>query len=88
MVARDDLDDGGADRGRDRPGDPWANAGRRGRGAISDLKGSADDLATICDAHPEVLNHNIETVPRLERAVRPSAGRRSLALLAGPSSTA
>jgi lipoic acid synthetase len=34
-------------------------------------------------AQPDVLNHNVETVPRLQRAVRPSAGyARSLAVLA------
>ena len=38
---------------------------------------------TIFDARPDVLNHNIETVARLQRAVRPSAGyARSLAVLA------
>ena len=31
-------------------------------------------LGTIFDARPDVLNHNIETVARLQRAVRPSAG--------------
>ena len=37
----------------------------------------------IFDAHPDVLNHNMETVARLQRAVRPSAGyARSLAVLA------
>ena len=38
---------------------------------------------TILDARPDVLNHNIETVARLQRAVRPSAGyARSLGVLA------
>jgi lipoyl synthase len=38
---------------------------------------------TIFDARPDVLNHNIETVARLQRAVRPSAGyARSLSVLA------
>jgi lipoic acid synthetase len=37
----------------------------------------------IFSARPDVLNHNIETVARLQRAVRPSAGyARSLAVLA------
>jgi lipoic acid synthetase len=37
----------------------------------------------INDARPDVLNHNIETVARLQRAVRPSAGyARSLSVLA------
>jgi lipoic acid synthetase len=50
---------------------------------ISDCKGDPASLATIFDARPDVLNHNIETVARLQRAVRPSAGyARSLAVLA------
>jgi lipoyl synthase len=40
-------------------------------------------LASIFGAQPDVLNHNIETVARLQRAVRPSAGyARSLGVLA------
>jgi lipoic acid synthetase len=40
-------------------------------------------LRTIFDVRPDVMNHNIETVARLQRAVRPSAGyARSLAVLA------
>ena len=43
----------------------------------------AASLATIFDARPDVLNHNLETVARLQRAARPSAGyARSLAVLA------
>jgi lipoic acid synthetase len=50
---------------------------------ISDCKGDKDSLGTILDARPDVLNHNIETVARLQRAVRPSAGyARSLTVLA------
>ena len=50
---------------------------------IPDCKGDAEALATIFDARPDVLNHNLETVARLQRAARPSAGyARSLALLA------
>jgi lipoic acid synthetase len=49
---------------------------------ISDCKGDAASLATIFDARPDVLNHNLETVARLQRLVRPSAGyARSLAVL-------
>jgi len=40
---------------------------------ISDCKGDERDLQTIFDARPDVLNHNLETVLRLQRAVRPSA---------------
>ena len=50
---------------------------------ISDCKGDPASLDTVFDARPDVLNHNIETVLRLQRAVRPSAGyARSLAVLA------
>ena len=50
---------------------------------ISDCKGDAASLGPIFAARPDVLNHNIETVARLQRAVRPSAGyARSLAVLA------
>ncbi|MFM8863189.1 MAG: lipoyl synthase, partial [Acidimicrobiia bacterium] len=50
---------------------------------ISDCRGRADALALVFAAAPDVLNHNVETVPRLQRAVRPSAGyARSLSVLA------
>jgi lipoic acid synthetase len=50
---------------------------------IPDCKGDATSLEVIFDSRPEVLNHNLETVARLQRAVRPSAGyARSLAVLA------
>ncbi|MEM9564471.1 MAG: lipoyl synthase [Actinomycetota bacterium] len=84
MVARDDLPDGGAAAVA-----ATVDAIRRRTPAagvevlISDLKGSADDLDTVCAARPDILNHNVETVPRLQRAVRPSAGyARSLTVLA------
>ena len=75
MVARDDLPDGGAAA----VAATVAAVRRRLPGArvetlISDLKGDADALKTVFDARPDVLNHNIETVARLQRAVRPSAG--------------
>ncbi len=84
MVARDDLADGGAaavaatiDAIHD------ANPGTRVEALISDLKGSSGDLATVFAARPDVLNHNLETVLRLQRAVRPSASyARSLSVLA------
>jgi lipoic acid synthetase len=41
---------------------------------IPDLKGSRNDLETILSARIDVLNHNIETVPRLYKKVRPGAG--------------
>jgi lipoic acid synthetase len=49
----------------------------------SDLKGDRDALQRLLDARPDVLNHNVETVARLQHAVRPSAGyARSLTVLA------
>jgi lipoyl synthase len=83
-VARDDLDDGGAS------GFAATIAAVRRRSPrtaievlISDCKGDERSLRTVFDAQPDVLNHNIETVARLQRAVRPSAGyARSLAVLA------
>jgi lipoyl synthase len=49
---------------------------------IPDLKGNKDALRSIVEARPDVLNHNIETVPRLYPVVRPEAVyRRSLDLL-------
>ena len=50
---------------------------------ISDCHGDPSALDTIFAARPDVLAHNLETVARLQRAARPSAGyARSLAVLA------
>jgi len=84
MVARDDLDDGGAAHVaatvraiHERV--PGASV----EALVSDLRGDDRSLATVFDARPDVLNHNIETVARLQRAVRPSASyARSLSVLA------
>ena len=49
---------------------------------ISDLKGSEDALRVVLEAKPEVLNHNVEMVPRLYHDVRPQARyERSLKVL-------
>jgi lipoyl synthase len=84
MVARDDLADGGLGLVAET-----VAAIRRRRPAttvetlISDAKGDAASLDVLVAVRPDVLNHNLETVARLQRAVRPSAGyARSLALLA------
>jgi lipoic acid synthetase len=48
-----------------------------------DFRGDLGAVATVCDARPDVYNHNVETVPRLYRRVRPGAVfERSLAVLA------
>jgi lipoic acid synthetase len=83
-VARDDLPDGGATA---FAATVAAIRSRTPRTTvevlISDCKGDEASLATVFRAAPDVLNHNIETVARLQRAVRPSAGyARSLAVLA------
>lgn len=83
MVARDDLDDGGFAHVA-----ACVRAIRELRPAtrvetlVSDAKGEAASLELLFDARPDVFNHNIETVARLQRAVRPSAGyARSLGVL-------
>lgn len=38
-----------------------------------DFKGKEDCIKTVCDAQPEIYNHNIETVERLHTIVRPQA---------------
>ena len=49
---------------------------------IPDFQGNEDALQTVVEARPDVLNHNLETIPRLYPSVRPEAGyRRSLELL-------
>ena len=83
-VARDDLKDGGAEHfamtiNMIREINPETKI----EVLIPDFKGDPESLNTIFEAKPDVLNHNIETVPRLQRRVRPSAGyARSLSVLA------
>jgi len=38
-----------------------------------DFKGREDCCRTVCEAHPEIYNHNIETIERLHMIVRPQA---------------
>lgn len=73
-VARDDLKDGGAS--------VWAATVRAVRyrcpgTAIevlpADFKGKAEHLDILLDAEPDILNHNMETVERLQRTVRKTA---------------
>ncbi len=83
-VARDDLPDGGAAAFAATV----ASIRRRSPTTaiellISDCIGDPASLESIFESRPDVLNHNMETVARLQRAVRPSASyARSLAVLA------
>jgi lipoic acid synthetase len=83
MVARDDLHDGGmAHVARCVTAIRECCPQTRVETLISDAKGDAGSLELLFEVLPDVLNHNIETVARLQRAVRPSAGyARSLSVL-------
>lgn len=83
MVARDDLADGGMQHVASTMRAIRAlNFGTKVETLISDVKGT-DSLDILITERPDVFNHNIETVARLQRAVRPSAGyARSLSVLA------
>lgn len=82
-VARDDLPDGGATA--------WANTIRAVKHRnptcavevlIPDLKGRNEHLDIILAARPDILNHNVETVERLQKPVRVQARYdRSLGIL-------
>ena len=82
-VARDDLPDQGAS--------VFAESIREIRRTcpgvgvevlIPDMQGMDEHLDTVFDARPDVLNHNVETVKRLQKRVRPSASyARSLHVL-------
>ena len=83
-VARDDLADGGAAAfARTIAAIKLRSPSTGVEVLIPDFSGDPASLQVVLDAGPDILNHNIETVPRLQRAVRPSAGyARSLAVLA------
>ncbi len=82
-VTRDDLSDGGAEI--------WANTILETRKLnpsttievlIPDFEGKAELYQKVFDCKPDILNHNIETVPRLYSTVRPQANyQNSLKLL-------
>jgi lipoic acid synthetase len=82
-VNRDDLEDGGSAH--------FAQTVREVRSALPearvevltpDFQGDLQAVARVLDAAPDVFNHNIETVPRLYRTVRPQADyRQSLDVL-------
>jgi lipoic acid synthetase len=71
MVARDDLPDGGAGIVAETIRQVrLASPGTSIEVLISDLNGREADIRTVVEAQPEILNHNVETVPRLQRPVR------------------
>ena len=82
-VTRDDLLDGGADQFCRTISEVRRLCPRaRIEVLIPDLNGSALALQKVCDGRPDMLNHNLETVPRLYPRVRSGADyRRSLSVL-------
>ena len=83
-VTRDDLPDGGAGQFAAAIDAVRASvAGATVEVLVPDLGGDEAALDTVLAARPDVLDHNLETVPRLYRRVRPQADyARSLELLA------
>lgn len=82
MVNRDDMPDGGAEHVAQTVLAVRERTGAAVEVLISDLEGNRDALRTVIASHPEVLAHNVETVPRLYLTVRPVAKyQRSLDLL-------
>ncbi len=88
MVARDDLADGGFSHVAEcvaaiRQRDPQVTI----ETLVSDGAGNLSAWKKLFASRPDVVNHNVETVQRLQRVVRPSAGyARSLSFLAASKS--
>jgi len=82
-VTRDDLTDGGAFHfAQTIEAIRKYDANIMVETLVPDFKGSLSALQAVIDACPAVLNHNVETVPRLYHEVRPKANyRQSLELL-------
>ncbi len=87
-VARDDLPDEGAGQFAACIRAVRASAAVTGAPAVTvevlvpDFHARRDCIQTVLDAGPEVFNHNVETVPRLHKPIRPQAKYpRSLATL-------
>ncbi len=73
-VTRDDLPDGGAEQfARTVQEIRKICPGTTVETLISDMKMNTDALDIVIQSHPEVLNHNVETVKELQAAVRPQA---------------
>jgi lipoyl synthase len=82
-VDRDDLPDGGAEHFAATAREiKRRSASCRIEVLTPDFRGDPNAIATVVDAPINILNHNVETVPRLYRRVRPGADyARSLDLL-------
>ena len=82
MVNRDDMPDGGAEHMAQCVAAVRARTGANVEVLISDLEGNRDALRVVIASQPEVLAHNVETIPRLYPQVRPVAKyKRSLDVL-------
>jgi lipoic acid synthetase len=83
-VTRDDLEDGGAGIFAETVRAIRAKSpGCKVEILIPDFQGTEASLLTVLDSNPDVLNHNLETVPSLYTMVRPQADYlRSLKVLA------
>ena len=82
MVNRDDMPDGGAEHIAQTVASVRERTGANVEVLISDLEGNRDALRVVIASQPEVLAHNVETIPRLYAQVRPVAKyQRSLDVL-------
>jgi lipoyl synthase len=82
-VTRDDLPDGGADHfARTIAAIREINQKATMEVLVPDFNGSESAIGMVVGAKPDIFNHNLETVPRLYKKVRPEANyRRSLEVL-------
>jgi len=82
-VTRDDLPDGGASQfARTVTLLRESVPGITVEVLVPDFRGSEEAIRTVAESGPQVINHNVETVPRLYAEVRPGADySRSLELL-------
>ena len=82
-VTRDDLPDGGADQFvKTIVAIRETSPGSTIEVLVPDFKGEESIIKRVCDATPDVFNHNVETVPRLYPGIRPQAVyKRSLAVI-------
>ena len=82
MVNRDDMEDGGAEHIAQTVAAVRERTGANVEVLISDLEGNRHALRAVIASKPEVLAHNVETIPRLYAQVRPVAKyQRSLDVL-------